>query len=61
MNLTEEEADKLGRIVDTLDNLIAAMTLRVPDSLHVEALRGALPRLRKELAEACGYDEEEEP
>lgn len=60
VNLTEGEADTLGRIVDRLDNLIAALSLPLPDAIHVKAIRGSLPSVRKELAEAIGYPDEEE-
>lgn len=60
MNITEEEVYALGRVVDRLDNLIAALSLPLPDAIHVKAIRGSLPSVRKELAEAIGYSDDEE-
>ena len=50
--------DAIERAIERLDNLIAAMRLPIPDSIHVTALRGSLPDIRRELAESIGYDEE---
>ena len=50
------EADE--KAIDTLDCLIHAMSLPMPDELHMKALRAALPNLlaekRAALARCCG-------
>jgi hypothetical protein len=47
--MSEEANDVLGRAIDTVDNLAHALTLPISDSLHVEALRAALPEAVAEL------------
>jgi hypothetical protein len=44
--------------VETLDNLVSAMTIPMPDRLHVMALKEALPRMLRELRAALASDEE---
>lgn len=44
--------DGIAEVVDTLDNLIAALSLAMPDKLHVEALRASLPDVRDKLRAA---------
>lgn len=60
MNITEDEVYAIGRVVDRLDNLIAALSLPLPDAMHVKAIRAALPSVREELAEVIGYADEED-
>jgi len=38
--------DEIAGAVDTLDNLIAALSLPMPDAIHVQALRAKLPEVR---------------
>jgi hypothetical protein len=38
LNITDEQLDDLGKLADTADNYAAAAKLRLPDSLHREAL-----------------------
>jgi len=43
------EQDDTGKVADTVDNLLHAMTLPLPDKLHLQALREALPSVRDRL------------
>jgi hypothetical protein len=47
--MNEEQKDKFGRLIDTLDNLAHALTLPIPDSIHVEAIRESLPEKVEDL------------
>ncbi|MDR5825801.1 hypothetical protein [Caballeronia sp. LZ043] len=38
--------DEIAEAIDTLDSLIAALSMQMPDSLHVKALRESLPNVR---------------
>ncbi|SAK65500.1 hypothetical protein AWB80_03079 [Caballeronia pedi] len=38
--------DEIAEAIDTLDNLITALSMPMPDSLHVRALRESLPNVR---------------
>lgn len=44
-----EEAEKLGRIADRVDNLNAALRLPLPAREHVEQLQIALPQIVHDL------------
>lgn len=43
------ENDDSGQVADTVDNLISALTLPLPDKLHLQALRESLPSVRDRL------------
>ena len=55
---TEAARNNLGEDIDTLDNLIGALQLPLPPSMHVEQLKRALPELcramKQHYAEALG-------
>ena len=40
-----EHDDDAGKVADTVDNLLHAMALPLPDTFHLQALREALPEL----------------
>lgn len=44
--------DEIAEVVDTLDNLIAALSMPMPNDLHVKALRLSLPDVRDKLRAA---------
>lgn len=49
--MTEEQADRLGRIADNLDAALFATKLPgLPAQLHVEGLSGAIRSARDEIA-----------
>ena len=52
-----ELVEDVGQCADEIDNLVAAMAMPIPDALHMQALRSAIPdiaaRLRAALAR-CG-------
>lgn len=41
--------DDSGQVADTVDNLISALTLPLPDKSHLQALRESLPSVRDRL------------
>ena len=43
---------EIAEVVDSLENLIAALKMPLPCEMHVEALRGTLPDLRDKLKRA---------
>ena len=45
--------DKIAEAVDTLDNLISALSLPIADRVHVESLKAALPEVRDKIK--AGY------
>lgn len=47
--VTEAHLEKLGRLVDTVDNLVHAGAIPMPDKLRVTALTEALPTLHSDL------------
>jgi hypothetical protein len=46
---TEEQLEKLGRLVDRIDNLVHAGAIPMRDELRVKALTASLPDLHSEL------------
>jgi hypothetical protein len=49
--MNEEAKEELGKLIDSLDNLTYSLNMSLPDSLHVSALRSALPELVKNMKE----------
>ena len=41
--MNDGNVNELGEAIDTVDNLAHALNLPIPDSLHVKAMREALP------------------
>ena len=41
-----EHDDDAGKVADTVDNLLHAMALPLPDKFHLQALRAARPAAR---------------
>jgi hypothetical protein len=52
MDDSNEAMERIAAAVDTLDNLISAMSMPLSAEMHMNALKSALPRLRSELKEA---------
>lgn len=56
----EDKFEKLGQLIDSIDNLAHALKLPVPDSIHVESLRELLPEkveeLKKSFTEISGHN-----
>jgi hypothetical protein len=48
----EDKYERLGLLIDKVDNLAHALQLPLPASMHVEQLRTALPEAVKELKES---------
>lgn len=55
-----EATEELGQAIDQIENLSSALTLPMPDGLHVEALRKSLPdaamRLKRAFVAVTGQD-----
>lgn len=47
----EDKLEKLGLLIDSLDNLAHALKLALPPQVHVEQIGVALPEKVKELKE----------
>jgi hypothetical protein len=45
----EQNYEQLGQLIDKIENLSCALSLPLPDSMHVEQLRKALPKSVQEL------------
>lgn len=45
----DDKLEKLGRIIDGIDNLAHALQLPLPDNMHIECLRSSLPEKVEEL------------
>lgn len=43
--MTEEQNEKLGLLIDRLDNCACALELPFPDRMHVESLKSLLPEI----------------
>lgn len=50
MTLTDEQADRLGRIADSLDAGLFGAKLPLPPGLHMEGLTGIMRSARDEVA-----------
>jgi hypothetical protein len=48
----EDKYERLGLLIDKVDNLAHALQLPLPASMHVEQLRTTLPEAVKELKES---------
>ena len=47
--MKEEDIEKLGLLIDKLENLIQAMTMPLPDSIHIQGIKPALPEILNEV------------
>ncbi len=47
--MNEAQKEKLGVVIDQIDNLSFALLLPIPDKMHVEQLRNILPEVVKSL------------
>lgn len=57
-----ENLEKIAESVDTLENLIASLSMtNLPDRIHVEALREALPELKENIKGAIIKETGENP
>lgn len=48
----EKNMDEIADVIETLDNLVAAMSLPISAETHLEAMRGSLPEQRDKLKAA---------
>lgn len=49
--MKEENSERLGRLADTIENIIAALTIPMPDEFHLRQVKSFLPDWAKELKE----------
>jgi len=49
--MSTENLEKLGLLIDKLDNLMQAAKMPLPAALHLEGLLPALPEIRAEIME----------
>ena len=47
--MKEENIEKLGLLIDKLENLIQAMTMPLPGSIHRHGIKPALPEILNEV------------
>ena len=60
--MTQEESNEtLGALIDELDALAHGLQIPMPDSLHMQALRAALPSKVRALKEAFAAATGEDP
>lgn len=45
----EEKYEKLGQLIDRIENIQYALNLQIPAEIHLDAVRGSLPEIVKEL------------
>jgi len=56
-----KDSDKLGEIIDSIDNLVSAMDLPMPPQMHLDILKGSLTEKVKELKEFYIAEENDNP
>lgn len=44
--------EKIAEIIDRIENLRSSLSMPIPDAIHVQALREALPELHQDLKAA---------
>lgn len=44
--------DEIAEIIERLDNISSALTLPMPDHIHVTALRESIPEIKADLKKA---------
>jgi hypothetical protein len=45
----DDQLERLGQLIDTADNYLAAASLRLPAAMHVEGLTAGIRELRAEI------------
>lgn len=48
----EEKYEKLGQLIDRVENLQFALNLQIPAEIHLEGIKGSLPEIVKEMKES---------
>jgi len=46
---TEDQLDLIGRLSDKADNFLAASKMQLPDSMHLECMKGGMGDFKKDL------------
>lgn len=59
--MKEENKEKLGEVIETLTNLLQAMTMPVPPHIHLQGLRSELPEITKGLVDIYKTESGENP
>ena len=47
-----DKYEKLGQLIDRIENLSFALNMPIPDNIHVQSFREALPEIVQELKES---------
>jgi hypothetical protein len=47
-----QEQEKLGQLIDRIENLSFALNMPLTDHIHIKAFRESLPEITKELKES---------
>jgi len=47
--MKKEQKEQIGEVIDRLENLICALTMAIPDNIHVECLKETLPEIKEQL------------
>jgi hypothetical protein len=48
----EEKFERLGQLIDRIENLSFALNMSIPDNIHVQSFRESLPEIVKKLKES---------
>lgn len=49
--ISHEQVDRIGKLADKADNLLAALTLPVSPAIHLEGVKGGLEEIKQEAGE----------
>jgi hypothetical protein len=52
INIMDDKFEKLGQLIDRIENLSFALNMPIPDNTHVQSFRESLPEIVKELKES---------
>lgn len=47
--MKDDNLEKLGLLIDKLDNFTVAMSMPLPDRIHIESIKTLLPEMREEV------------
>lgn len=48
----DDKYEKLGRLIDRIENIQHALALPIPPQIHIEGIKGSLPDIVKELKDS---------
>ena len=50
--MDNDKAEKLGQIIDRIDNLTYSLSMNLPEKMHIECMRESLPKIVKDLKDS---------